>query len=119
MSNQGHIEAPGAPTAPLLPTREELQPGALVAARDLLAALAEGSVVVVDPDRAVAALAEVIVGIHQGATRETARGCVAVLDRLAEGMASVSAAAAIKGAADILCRGYGVGRAGSEGGPKA
>ncbi len=118
MSNQGHIEAP-APAAPLLPTREELQPGALVAARALLAAMAEGSVVVVDEGRAVAALAEVIVTLHQGATRETARGCVAVLDRLAEGVASVTVAAAIKGAADILCRGYGVGRAGSEGGPKA
>ena len=99
-----------APTSPLLPTREELHPGALTAARDLLAALAEGSIVVVDPDRATAALAEVIVTLHQGATRETARGCVAVLDRLAEGMTSVTVAAVIRGAADILCRGYGVGR---------
>lgn len=99
-----------APTAPLLPTREELHPGAIVAARDMLAALAEGSVVVVDPDRATAALAEVIVTIHQGATRETARGCVAVLDSAAARMTSPTVAAALSGAADILCRGYGVGR---------
>lgn len=105
-----HIEAPGGPTAPLLPTREELQPGAERAAADLLDALAEGSIVLVNKGRAVAALAEVIVAMHQGATRETARGCAAVLDRLSEGMASVTVAAAIKGAADILCRGYGVGR---------
>ena len=103
------------PTAPLLPTREELQPGALVAARDLLAALAEGSVVVVDEGRATAALAEVIVTLHQGATRETARGCVAVLDHAAARMTSPTVAAAPSGAADTLGRGYGVGRAGGEG----
>jgi hypothetical protein len=108
-------DAPTPPTAPLLPTREELQPGAERAARDLLAALAEGSIVVVDEGRAMAALAEVVVAMHQGATRETARGCVAVLDRLAAGMASAAAQAAIMGAADILCRGYGVTRLGVEG----
>lgn len=102
-------EEPAAPLpAPLLPSREELQPGAERAARDLLAALAEGSVVVVDEGRAMAALAEVVVLMHQGAARETARACATLIDRAAVGVKSPTVEGAMKGCAGLIRRGYGV-----------
>ena len=112
-----------APTAPLLPTREELQPGAERAARDLLASLREGSIVVVDEGRAMAALAEVVILMHQGAARETARACASLIDRAAVGVKSPTVQGAMMGGAGLIRKGYGlpdpVVAADGEGGPKA
>jgi len=94
--------------APLLPTREELQPGAERAARDLLASLREGSIVVVDEGRAMAALAEVVILMHQGAARETARGCASLLDKAAAGVKSPTVEGAMLGCAGLIRRGYGL-----------
>ncbi len=94
--------------APLLPTREELQPGAERAARDLLALLTAGSVVVVDEARARAILAEIVVVMHQGSARETARTCAALLDKAAAGVVSATAQGAMKGSAALIRRGYGL-----------
>lgn len=94
----------------LLPTHSELLPGATRAARDLLAALAEVSIVVIDADRAVAALAEIVVTIHIGASERTAREIASMAETAEQRVASThpASAATFAAFADMVRRAYAV-----------
>ena len=68
----------------LLPSRDDLLPGATKAASALLDALAEGSIVVVDRGRAEAAITEVLVTLTCSTGARTARLIVDAFELLSQ-----------------------------------
>ena len=89
----------------LLPKADYLRPGAERAAREILDALAEGSVIVVDRNRAEAVLSEVLIQARVLGAKSTARTIADLLDGVrkgAEGKADPCAIAAMKTAVEIV-----------------
>ena len=90
----------------LLPTHDDLLPGATKAASALLDALAEGSIVIVDRGRAEAAIAEVIVALTVGVTKGTAEAVAELINDFAKGSKNPSAEVALEVAADMVRKSY-------------
>ena len=91
----------------LLPSRDDLLPGATKAASALLDALAEGSIVVVDRGRAEAAIAYLLTTQTRSMVQKTAKAVAGLVDGFAgEVSASMPPGVALKAAAKTVRKAY-------------
>ena len=90
----------------LLPTHDDLLPGATKAASALLDALAEGSIVIVDRGRAEAAIADALATQTRATVQRTAREAAELINDFAKGSKSPSAQIAYEVAVDMVKKSY-------------